>query len=121
MAQAVVARPDPYIIDHSRIQDPPTRFSGKLRFLGPGMITSARHSPDGSYLLVDWKTSHRAEADPWQLAIYRLAWAELHDLPLERVRAAFHYVRSGRTVVPESLPDRSGLEEELLRATERQP
>lgn len=41
MTQAVVARQDPYILDETRIQDPPTRFSGKLRFLGPGMITSA--------------------------------------------------------------------------------
>ena len=32
---------DPYIIDKTRIQDPPTEFWGKLRFLGPGMITSA--------------------------------------------------------------------------------
>ena len=29
----------------------------------------------------------RARADPLQLAIYRLAWAELHGVPLERVRA----------------------------------
>lgn len=41
MTEATVARPDPYIIDRSRIQDPPTSFKGKLRFLGPGMITSA--------------------------------------------------------------------------------
>ena len=34
-------RTDPYTIDHSRIQEPPTSFSGKLKFLGPGMITSA--------------------------------------------------------------------------------
>lgn len=34
-------RSDPYTIDYSRIQEPPTTFSGKLRFLGPGMITSA--------------------------------------------------------------------------------
>ena len=39
-----------------------------------------------------------------QLAVYRLAWAQLHGCPVESVRAAFHYVRSGRTVSPESLP-----------------
>jgi Mn2+/Fe2+ NRAMP family transporter len=50
MTQAVVARPDPYIIDHARIQDPPTRFSGKLRFLGPGMITSAAVVGSGELL-----------------------------------------------------------------------
>ena len=55
--------------------------------------------PDGAsgYLLVDWKTNRSATADPLQLAIYRLAWAELHDIPpsSDRVRAAFYYVRSG--------------------------
>ncbi len=41
MTEATTARPDPYVIDSSRIQDPPTNFLGKLKFLGPGMITSA--------------------------------------------------------------------------------
>ena len=50
MSQAVVARPDPYIIDHSRIQEPPTKFSGKLKFLGPGMITSAAVVGSGELL-----------------------------------------------------------------------
>jgi DNA helicase-2/ATP-dependent DNA helicase PcrA len=62
------------------------------------------------FLLVDWKTSRRQSADPLQLGIYRLAWAELHGLPLDRVRAAFFYVRSGRLVEPEALPDRAELE-----------
>jgi DNA helicase-2/ATP-dependent DNA helicase PcrA len=48
------------------------------------------------------------------LSLYRLAWAELKDVPLDRVRAAFHYVRSGETVEPESLLDRTELER-LLR------
>ena len=50
MTQAVLARPDPYIIDESRIQDPPTKFSGKLKFLGPGMITSAAVVGSGELL-----------------------------------------------------------------------
>ena len=29
--------------------------------------------------MVDWKTSQHAQADPLQLAVYRLAWAELHQ------------------------------------------
>ncbi|MGV0800644.1 hypothetical protein ABQF26_26975, partial [Mycolicibacterium elephantis] len=40
-----------------------------------------------------------------QLAVYRLAWAQLHGCPAESVRAAFHYVRTGTTVAPERLPD----------------
>ena len=37
--------------------------------------TAADGSP--GYLVVDWKTSRAATADPLQLAVYRLAWAEL--------------------------------------------
>jgi DNA helicase-2/ATP-dependent DNA helicase PcrA len=62
------------------------------------------------YVVVDWKTNKAATADPLQLAIYRLAWAELTGTPLERVRAVFHYVRSGRTVEPADLPGREELE-----------
>lgn len=41
---------DPYVIDDTRIQDPPTSFRGKLRFLGPGMITSAAVVGSGELL-----------------------------------------------------------------------
>jgi DNA helicase-2/ATP-dependent DNA helicase PcrA len=68
------------------------------------------------FLVVDWKTSRSHTADPVQLAIYRVAWAELHGVPLERVRAAFVYVRTGEVVEPAELPDRSALEE-VLRGT----
>ena len=62
------------------------------------------------YLVVDWKTSRSQTADPLQLAIYRLAWAELMGVPLESVTAAFHYVRTGETVLPDDLPGRVELE-----------
>ena len=75
-----------------------------------GRIDAVYREPDGSVLVVDWKTSHRQGADPLQLAIYRVAWAELTGVPVERVRAAFYYVRSGQVVEPEELPDRAGLE-----------
>ncbi|WP_242498065.1 ATP-dependent DNA helicase [Nocardioides glacieisoli] len=65
------------------------------------------------FLVVDWKTSRHETSDPLQLALYRLAWAELTGTPLDQVRAAFHYVRSGRTVEPPDLPDRAGLEKLL--------
>jgi DNA helicase-2/ATP-dependent DNA helicase PcrA len=67
----------------------------------------------GGYLVVDWKTGRHENADPLQLALYRLAWSELTGVPLEQVRAVFHYVRSGRTVEPSDLPDREALEELL--------
>jgi DNA helicase-2/ATP-dependent DNA helicase PcrA len=36
--------------------------------------------------------------------VYRLAWAALQGCPVASVRAAFHYVRTGQTVTPDSLP-----------------
>ena len=51
----------------------------------------------------------RDDAAAVQLACYRLAIAELRDLPLARVRAAFHYVRSGVTVAPADLLDADGI------------
>lgn len=64
--------------------------------------------------IVDWKTNRSRSADPLQLALYRLAWAEQHELPLHRVSAAFLYVRTGEVVRPPSLPDRQALERLLL-------
>ncbi|MFF3483511.1 UvrD-helicase domain-containing protein [Streptomyces sp. NPDC002701] len=81
-----------------------------------------KEEPDGaddgegttSYEIVDWKTNRTRTADPLQLALYRLAWAEQHGIPLDSVRAAFLYVRSGEVVRPENLPDRAALERLLL-------
>jgi DNA helicase II / ATP-dependent DNA helicase PcrA len=74
-----------------------------------GRIDAVYEESDG-FLIVDWKTNRAATADPLQLAIYRLAWAELHDGPLENVRAAFYYVRSAEVVEPADLPGRAELE-----------
>ncbi|MEU2249993.1 ATP-dependent DNA helicase [Streptomyces sp. NPDC019224] len=67
-----------------------------------------------TYEIVDWKTSRTHTADPLQLAVYRLAWAELHGLPLADVTATFLFVRSGEAVRPASLPGRAELERILL-------
>ncbi|GAA4808096.1 UvrD-helicase domain-containing protein [Nocardioides caeni] len=82
-----------------------------------GRIDAVYAEDDGTFLVVDWKTGRRQDADPLQLALYRLAWAELRGLPLERVRAAFFHVRSGDLVVHDDLPDRSGLEEIIGEAS----
>ncbi len=74
-----------------------------------GRIDAVYREPDGSWLVVDWKTNRREDADPFQLALYRLAWAELQGVGPEQVRAAFHYVRSGRTVRHDDLPGREDL------------
>jgi DNA helicase-2/ATP-dependent DNA helicase PcrA len=61
--------------------------------------------------VVDWKTNRHADADPLQLAIYRLAWAELRGVNLSDVSAAFYYVRLGEVQAVDDLPDRAALEE----------
>jgi DNA helicase-2/ATP-dependent DNA helicase PcrA len=75
-----------------------------------GRIDAVYAEPDGGWLVVDWKTNQQQTADPLQLSIYRLAWAELTGASLERVRAAFHYVRTGETVEPDELAGRQDLE-----------
>jgi DNA helicase-2/ATP-dependent DNA helicase PcrA len=62
------------------------------------------------FLVVDWKTNRSQTADPLQLAVYRVAWAELAGVPVERVRAAFYYVRTGELVQPPALVTRPELE-----------
>ncbi|MEU0007671.1 ATP-dependent DNA helicase [Streptomyces sp. NPDC006314] len=78
-----------------------------------GRIDAVYRTGDGdetTYEIVDWKTSRTRTADPLQLAVYRLAWAEQQGVPAESVTAAFLYVRSGEVVRPEGLPDRDALE-----------
>ncbi|MFD0424124.1 UvrD-helicase domain-containing protein [Streptomyces parvus] len=78
-----------------------------------GRIDAVYRTGD-TYEIVDWKTTRHRTADPLQLAVYRLAWAELHDLPLDAVTATFLYVRTGETVHPRGLPGRADLERILL-------
>ncbi|MFC6061030.1 ATP-dependent DNA helicase [Streptomyces ochraceiscleroticus] len=70
-----------------------------------------------TYEIVDWKTGRGQDADPLQLALYRLGWAEQRGVPLSAVRAAFVYVRSGEVVRPARLPGRRELERILLGET----
>ncbi|WP_225846253.1 ATP-dependent DNA helicase [Streptomyces sp. HPF1205] len=72
-----------------------------------------------TYEIVDWKTGHDpAGADPLQLAVYRVAWAEQAGVPPDRVTAAFVHVRTGTVVHPRPLPDRAELER-LMRGEPR--
>jgi DNA helicase-2/ATP-dependent DNA helicase PcrA len=82
-----------------------------------GRIDAVYKEGDGehaAYEIVDWKTGRGRTADPLQLAVYRLAWAEQQGVPLDSVTAAFLYVRSGEVVRPDDLPDRAALERLLL-------
>ncbi|MHB1210846.1 MAG: ATP-dependent helicase [Candidatus Nanopelagicales bacterium] len=56
----------------------------------------------GRYDVVDWKTGSAGSVDPMQLAIYRLAWARLAGVPLDRVDAAFVMVATGEVLRPDT-------------------
>ncbi|RZS87201.1 DNA helicase-2/ATP-dependent DNA helicase PcrA [Motilibacter rhizosphaerae] len=84
-----------------------------------GRIDAVYRTPDGDEV-VDWKTG-REPADPLQLAVYRLAWAELHGLAPEAVTASFVHVRTGEVERPARLPGRAQLERLLSRATAGAP
>ncbi|MEU9506859.1 UvrD-helicase domain-containing protein [Micromonospora sp. NPDC048170] len=79
-----------------------------------GRMDAVFARPGGRFDVVDWKTGRQpagvaADVAAVQLAVYRLAWAELAGVPVERVGAAFHYVRDGVTVRPADLLDVAGL------------
>ncbi|MEU5708778.1 ATP-dependent helicase [Streptomyces flaveolus] len=89
-----------------------------------GRIDAVYRHGDGdgaTYEIVDWKTGRTGTADPLQLAVYRLAWAEQQGIPPESVTASFLYVRTGEVVRPEGLPDRAALERLLTGEAERTP
>jgi DNA helicase II / ATP-dependent DNA helicase PcrA len=78
-------------------------------------------SKETGFQVVDWKTGRTDAAEPLQLAIYRLAWAEAHGLPVEQIDAIFYYVRSDEMVRPSALPDRRAIESILSGQVERLP
>jgi ATP-dependent DNA helicase UvrD/PcrA len=79
-----------------------------------GRIDAVYRLDDGAagprYQVVDWKTGRAESADPLQLALYRLAWAEITETPLEQVDAVFYDVRQDRVVRPPTLASRAMLE-----------
>ncbi len=89
-----------------------------------GRIDAVFADDDGGATVVDWKTGAppnapaAAQHTAIQLAVYRLAWAQLSGCPVERVRAAFHYVRPNQTVRPAGLPDVEDLASLLEAARE---
>jgi ATP-dependent DNA helicase UvrD/PcrA len=59
-----------------------------------------------SWVVVDWKTGapssgRRAAARALQLAAYRIAWARVRGVPVERVRGAFFHAATGETLWPQ--------------------
>jgi DNA helicase-2/ATP-dependent DNA helicase PcrA len=90
-----------------------------------GRMDAVFQQPDGSFIVLDWKTGRPprgrdAEVAAVQLAFYRLAWAAIQgigDGELDRVSAAFHYVPTGRTVAPADLLAADQLRELISGAT----
>ena len=85
-----------------------------------GRMDAVFADPDGGWTVVDWKTGRPPDSEHLpaltvQLAAYRLAWAGLSGAPVERVRAAFHYVRHDHTLRPADLLNLGGLRD-LLRS-----
>ncbi|MFI6777602.1 PD-(D/E)XK nuclease family protein, partial [Nocardia sp. NPDC050412] len=99
-----------------------------------GRMDAVFAEPGGGWIVVDWKTgAEPATADEpavaMQLAVYRLAWARLmaardHGTEaemLQRIGAAFHYVRTGRTIAPAELPGPDELAELIRNAAPTPP
>lgn len=93
-----------------------------------GRMDAVFAEPGGGWVVVDWKTGAEPTAaeEPavaMQLAVYRLAWARLmaaqegrsEQEMLHRIGAAFHYVRTGRTIAPATLAGPGELAE-LIRS-----
>ena len=75
-----------------------------------GRIDAVLRDADGHETVVDWKSGGRGSLSDLQLAIYRLAWAEIAGIPLERIDAAFVLVRTGEVIRPERLLEREDIE-----------
>lgn len=77
--------------------------------------------PEASWELVDWKTG-RVPSDSemphrsLQLAIYRLAWSRLHNIPLENITGKFVYLAHGVEKTPHDFATAQELEAILSRA-----
>ncbi|WP_063052213.1 3'-5' exonuclease, partial [Nocardia arthritidis] len=94
-----------------------------------GRMDAVFAEPGGRWTVVDWKTGAEPSAAEeaavaMQLAVYRLAWARLmaaregrpeHEM-LDRIGAAFHYVRTGRTIAPVNLAGPQELAELIRNA-----
>ena len=85
-----------------------------------GRMDAVFAEPGNRFDVIDWKTGRRpsgpdAEAAAVQLAAYRVAWASLAGVPVDRVRAGFHYVREQVTVRPVDLLSAEDLAELVER------
>ncbi|WP_104052588.1 MULTISPECIES: ATP-dependent DNA helicase [unclassified Arthrobacter] len=86
-----------------------------------GRIDAVFQDADGTWDLIDWKTGAPPSKDKLdirsvQLAVYRLAWARLKQVPLEKVNAAFYYVAADKLIRPFNLLGEKELEDIIRSA-----
>jgi len=77
-----------------------------------GRIDAVYLRDDGGFDVIDYKTGAVPKdfaAASLQLSVYRLAWAELHDIDPQLVSAGFLYVRTGTVKRPDMLLSREEL------------
>ncbi|MCS4535822.1 DEAD/DEAH box helicase [Corynebacterium sp. HS2168-gen11] len=75
-----------------------------------GRMDAIFAQPDGSWLIVDWKTGKSPNARELhdvrvQLAMYRIAWAKMQQCDPANVQCAFYYVRDEKLLEVADLPD----------------
>lgn len=92
------------------------------RIVVRGRIDAVFMDSDGTWDLIDWKTGKTPGAAELatrsvQLAVYRLAWSRLKDVPLGSVKAAFYYVGSNTLIRPHDLAGEDELADIIRRAT----
>jgi DNA helicase-2/ATP-dependent DNA helicase PcrA len=78
-----------------------------------GRIDAVYQNGD-QFEVVDWKTGKVKDGDDLataaiQLAMYRLAYSKLKNVPIEKISAAFHYVADNQTVRPADILDEQAL------------
>ena len=88
-----------------------------------GRIDAIYKGDDGRYEVIDWKTGRAKSGDELaeaaiQLAVYRLAFAKLHNLPVDDVSAGFFYVNENLTIRPTEMMGESELRA-LLQSIDR--
>jgi DNA helicase-2/ATP-dependent DNA helicase PcrA len=91
----------------------PVEVEREINFVLGGQIIicklDAVYERDGRYQIVDWKTGKaptsaaELEERQYQLALYRLAFAEWKRVPVELIDAVFYYVTDDRVIRPETL------------------
>ncbi|MFV0451721.1 MAG: UvrD-helicase domain-containing protein [Propioniciclava sp.] len=89
-------------------------------FLGGRVVRGridAVFAEGSGFVVVDWKTGDVERGHPLQLAVYRVAWAEMAGVGVDQVDAVFYDVPKVRVVRPGLLGDRTDLERVVAGVT----